>query len=220
VAAKLTTPRQLYGAALVRKFSAREPRTCRSQRRIGPELRIVSQLGPARTPSRAAVRPWVLPRSTPPTYSGMPPGAASSWTFPRLVHAPCLSSTCQSPCLSGWSSCPRTGRRSPRCSLARQIRAIRANQRAAIGRRRHRAKCSHTQSAVLIQSGRQEVAREADAPSDPQRERPQRPGCLVPFMPVSARGRAAHRPGNAFTTAPGMQKALSHGERASTCGNW
>jgi hypothetical protein len=36
--------RQLYGPGLVRKFSPPEPRTSRSQRRVSPEPRIVSQL--------------------------------------------------------------------------------------------------------------------------------------------------------------------------------
>jgi hypothetical protein len=37
--------RQLYDPGLVRKSSSREPGTCRSQRRVRPELGIVSQLG-------------------------------------------------------------------------------------------------------------------------------------------------------------------------------
>ena len=43
--------RQLYDPGSVRKFRCREPRTCRSQRRVSPEPRIVSQL---RYPFRAS----------------------------------------------------------------------------------------------------------------------------------------------------------------------
>ena len=82
---------------------------------IGQERQVLQVgPGPGRTSSRAAVRSWVLPGSTPLTHSGTPPGAASACTFPAGAWA-CRNTTRRSLCLSCWSSSPCNGRRRPAC---------------------------------------------------------------------------------------------------------
>lgn len=49
--------------------------------------------------------------------------------------------------------------------------------------------------------------------------RPSRPGCLFLCQPVSLPGCTDPVSGTRFTTAPGTQKALSHWEKALTCGD-
>src|ERR1022692_4678218 len=68
--------RQLYDPGLVRKFSSREPRTCRPQRHASPEPKLVSQLGLSciqrANPPRGHVRRSSVDGKEPVTTAGAP----------------------------------------------------------------------------------------------------------------------------------------------------